>query len=178
MKSCTPGRRCRHHWHSSSLPIEPFVDLCTQQLETDTTRTKRITVGNLESTLRFHPDTWRRARRADFDSVSYRVGEDRTMAYHFPKGRLWVIANQFRCTSKSVDLYAGTNSRRTAAKIVRIRYSGVMKMVSIYQSRVNDRQPKGKDGLRCVHILVICKCRKRFWARRYSKCRCGNTTIC
>jgi len=139
------------------------VDLCTLQLETDTTRTKRIAVGNLESTLRFRPDTWRRARRVDFGSVSCRVGDDRTMAYHFSTGRLWVIAIQFRCTSKSVDLYAGTNSRRIAAKIVSIRYSGVIKIVSNYQSRVNDRLLKGKDGLRCVHILMICKCRKRFW---------------
>ncbi len=145
------------------------MDLCTLQLETDTTQTKRITVGSLESTLRFHPDTWRRARRVDFGSVNCRVGDDRTMAYHFSKGRLWVIAIQFRCTSKSVDLYAGTNSRRTAAKIVDIRYSGVINIVSNYQSRVNDRLRKGKDELRCVHILVICKCRKRFWARRYSK---------
>jgi len=127
-KTCTPGRQCRHYWHSSSLPAEPSVDLCTQQLETDTTRTKRITVGNLESTLTFHPDTWRRARRVDFDSVSCRVGEDRAMAYHFLRGRLWVIAIQFRCTSKSVDLYAGTNNRRSAAKAARIRYSGVIKV--------------------------------------------------
>lgn len=160
IKTCTPGRRCRHYSHNLSLPAEPSADLCTLQFETDTTRTMRITVGNLESTLMFHPDTWRRARLVDFESVSCRTGEDRSMAYHFPRGRLWVIAIQFRCTSKSVDLYAGTNSRRTAAKAARMRYSGVVNMILIYQSRVNDRHPKGKDGPRCEHMRVICKCCK------------------
>lgn len=165
-KTCTPGRRCRHYWNSSSFPVEPSGDLCTQRLETDTTRTKRITVGNLESTLMFHPDTWMRARLVDFKSASCRAGQDKSMAYHFPRGRLWVIAIQFRCTSKSVELYAGTNSRRTAAKAARIRYSGVVNMILVYQSRVNDRHPEGKDRPRCEHMRVICKCRKRSWARR------------
>ncbi len=36
---------------------------------------------------------------------------------HFDSGRLCVIANQFRCTSKSVDLYVGTSrSLRAVAK--------------------------------------------------------------
>ena len=149
------------------------MDLCTELLETDTTRTKRITVGNLESTLMFHPDTWMRARLVDFKSASCRAGQDKSMAYHFPRGRLWVIAIQFRCTSKSVDLYAGTNSRRTAADAAKIRYSGVINMVPTYQPRVNDRLPKGKHGVRCVHILSA-NFASALGNADTAKCRCAD----